>query len=235
MDSITRPVDAVPGNRETVSFCAGHELFDVPWVREWTTMPGFRHFAVSENHIILFAVFWDGTNLEVGKLLNPDRHLPTMSQAEAFGVFNVAKQRKISIGVGVLVVHEGRFLVTRRRKGSSWGEGALAMPGGHIEENEKAYDCAVREVREEVGIDVRPTLIDNYTYILHAEEWFRQGKHHWTLYMPAQWVGGQVGNPEPHKHEDWRWATLDDVAALCKPTDWIPLPALVANRKKIGL
>jgi hypothetical protein len=47
----------------------------------------------------------------------------------------MAKQRKISIGVGVLVIHphvnvNNQFLVTRRLKGASYGCGALCMPGG---------------------------------------------------------------------------------------------------------
>lgn len=145
--------------------------------------------------------------------------------------------RRISIGVGVLIIHpfEKKVLVTRRRKGSSWGEGAIAMPGGHIEEFETAYDCAIREIFEETGLVIEPRKIDEYTYVLHAEEWFRQGRHHWTIYMVGDVIGGLLRNIEPDKHEDWRWESLDDLAQTCGQDDWIPVRALLANRKKIGL
>lgn len=148
----------------------------------------------------------------------------------------MGKHRDITIGVGVLVPcptgKEG-FLVTRRKKGSSWGAGSLCMPGGHIEEFETAHACAVRECEEETGLVVRPRMLDGHTYILHAEEWFRQNKHHWTMYVVADAVGGVLANPEPHKHEPWTWASFDHLKSACKPDDWIPLRALAANRKKI--
>lgn len=147
----------------------------------------------------------------------------------------MSKQRKVTIGVGVIVVRDGKMLVTRRRKGSSWGNGVIAMPGGHIEEFETAYKCAIRECVEETGLVVRPFKINDYTYVVHAEEWFREGRHHWTVYLPATVAGGSLCNPEPHKHEPWQWKTLDELAVLCGPDDWIPIKALVVNREKIGL
>lgn len=144
------------------------------------------------------------------------------------------KRRNISIGVGVLVIREGRFLYTRRRKGSSWGAGALAMPGGHIEEFEPVVGCAVREVREETGLIVEPRGL-GHTHVFHAEEWFRQGRHHWTVYVAADIVGGRLENPEPDKHEDWRWGTVDELAAVCGHRDWIPVGALRAWRENLGL
>ncbi|MDD4415157.1 MAG: NUDIX domain-containing protein [Oscillospiraceae bacterium] len=46
--------------------------------------------------------------------------------------------------------HTGKTLVQDRVK--SWK--GLSFPGGHIEDGESFYDCAVREVKEETGLDV---------------------------------------------------------------------------------
>lgn len=44
----------------------------------------------------------------------------------------------------------GKVLVQDRVK--SWK--GLSFPGGHIEDGESFYDCAVRETKEETGLDV---------------------------------------------------------------------------------
>ena len=48
-------------------------------------------------------------------------------------------------------VQNNAVLVQRRRL--SWK--GLAFPGGHVEDGESFYESAVREVKEETGLDVR--------------------------------------------------------------------------------
>lgn len=52
--------------------------------------------------------------------------------------------------VATFVVDRGRILLLYHAKLSKW-----LPPGGHIEPNELPDEAAVREVREEAGIDVR--------------------------------------------------------------------------------
>lgn len=52
-------------------------------------------------------------------------------------------------GCGVIVVHDGRILVGTRKD-----NGLVCGPGGHIEPGEKPVEAAVRETREEFGINI---------------------------------------------------------------------------------
>lgn len=52
-------------------------------------------------------------------------------------------------GCGVLVIRDGKILVGERK-----GSGLLCGPGGHIENGETPEGAAVREAREEFGINV---------------------------------------------------------------------------------
>ena len=45
---------------------------------------------------------------------------------------------------------QSRLLLCRRKKDGKWN-----LPGGHVESKEPPWETVVREVREEIGLDVR--------------------------------------------------------------------------------
>lgn len=58
------------------------------------------------------------------------------------------------VGVGAVVIHEGRVLLVRRGKDPL--RGRWVVPGGAVEAGETLEQAVVREVREETGVTVRP-------------------------------------------------------------------------------
>ena len=48
---------------------------------------------------------------------------------------------------------EGKILLQRRQGTKLW-PGFLALPAGHIDKGENAYEAAIREAKEELGIDI---------------------------------------------------------------------------------
>lgn len=58
------------------------------------------------------------------------------------------------VGVGAVVVHEGRALLIRRGKEPL--RGRWVVPGGTVELGESLEDAVVREVLEETGVRVQP-------------------------------------------------------------------------------
>ena len=61
------------------------------------------------------------------------------------------------VGVGTVVVRDGRALIVKRLNEPRKGEWSL--PGGHVNLGESLSDAARREVREETGLDVNPEAI----------------------------------------------------------------------------
>ncbi len=68
--------------------------------------------------------------------------------------------RKIILNsAGTLVVRDGKILFQRRTDNGRWG-----LPGGLLEMNETYEQAAVRETREETGLEVK---LDSFLGIFH--------------------------------------------------------------------
>ena len=61
-------------------------------------------------------------------------------------------QNSPRVGIGVMVFRDGKVLIGKRK--SKLGEGEWSFPGGHLESGESFVECAVRETREESGIEI---------------------------------------------------------------------------------
>ena len=59
-----------------------------------------------------------------------------------------------NLAVNVAVIHEGKILLTRREDFETW-----VLPSGGIEDGESLAQAAIRETKEETGIDVELTRL----------------------------------------------------------------------------
>ncbi len=103
------------------------------------------------------------------------------------------------IGVGVLV-WKGDYLLLGKRP-DSHGDTVWQFPGGHLEIGESVMQCAVREVREETGLDVTGMKHAGYTDELVSIA----DRHYVTLYVSANYVSGEARVLEPEKCQCWQW------------------------------
>ncbi|MFA5763558.1 MAG: NUDIX hydrolase [archaeon] len=61
-------------------------------------------------------------------------------------------EKKPRAGASVIVKHEGKILLGKRNKENA--NGMWVIPGGGIDFGEKIKDAAIREIKEETGIDI---------------------------------------------------------------------------------
>ena len=112
---------------------------------------------------------------------------------------------EVRVGVGVIMLRNGRFLLGHRI--GSHGAETWAPPGGHLEMGESIESCARREVLEETGLKIGAVKKLGFTNdIFEAEE-----KHYVTLFVVASCDEGEAKVMEPDKCTQWRWCEFDDL------------------------
>lgn len=101
------------------------------------------------------------------------------------------------IGVGVIVYKEDKILLGKRK--NAHGEGKWGFPGGHLEFQEDPHDCAVREVKEETGVEISDVEFLTITNDIFTD------KHYVTLFMKCKWIANNPLPLEADKCEVWEW------------------------------
>lgn len=129
-----------------------------------------------------------------------------------------------SVGVSVLIVREGKLLLGRRQN-TSTADGLLSTPGGRLEMDEDRFGCAIREAKEEAGIEIEREDL----FPLGFQELFRYGKHYFMFYMLACRFRGEIVNMEPSKCEGWDWYDLDDIPNSTEPQEIIDLAKTICH------
>ena len=109
------------------------------------------------------------------------------------------------VGVGAMVMREGRVLLGQRK--GAHGAGSYAWCGGHLEFGETLEQCAIREVREETGLVVRSLKL------LCVSNIIAYGQHYVDFEFTTQVEPGQPQVCEPDKIEGWAWYDIDNLPA----------------------
>ncbi|WP_454255210.1 NAD(+) diphosphatase [Pseudomonas sp. Marseille-Q8238] len=109
---------------------------------------------------------------------------------------------RISPSMIVLVTRGDEILLARSPR---FVQGMYSTLAGFVEPGESAEDCVAREVREEVGVEVR-----NLQY-LGSQSW--PFPHSLMLGFHAEYAGGEIV-PQPDEIEDAGWFHIEQLPPL---------------------
>jgi 8-oxo-dGTP diphosphatase len=91
----------------------------------------------------------------------------------------------ILVAAAALVDPDGRVLVTKRPEGKMLA-GLWEFPGGKVESNERPEAALIRELKEELAIDVTEACLAPLTFVSHTYENFHLLM---PLYVCRRWTG----------------------------------------------
>jgi 8-oxo-dGTP pyrophosphatase MutT (NUDIX family) len=137
-------------------------------------------------------------------------------------------------------------VVVRRMQGRSWvaairphgrPRGHWALPKGLVDPGERAVETAVREVREETGLEARVVRkLDDMRYV-----YTRDGRRIFkvVLYWLMHPVGGRLGAIDEAMRievEEARWLPLEDApAALAYRSERALVATLLGNEAQVAV
>ncbi|MBS1690751.1 MAG: (deoxy)nucleoside triphosphate pyrophosphohydrolase [Actinobacteria bacterium] len=123
----------------------------------------------------------------------------------------------VRIVVAGALIADGALLVAQRARPAELA-GLWELPGGKVAAGESDAEALVRELREELGVDVTVGARLGAEVVLDT-----------VTVLRAYLVTQTAGTPHPHDHRALRWVTLRELHALpWVPADTTWLPELAA-------
>ena len=119
------------------------------------------------------------------------------------------------------LLRDGRVLLAHRSPGRRWYPDVWALPGGHVEPGETERQALVRELGEELGVDVLDCAPVAELTAGDGEDSLRL-----TVHRVDRWTGEPV-NATPAEHDELRWCGPGDLDRLVLAHDGY-LPLLVS-------
>ena len=120
-----------------------------------------------------------------------------------------------------LIDDDGRVLLAKRPEGRTLA-GLWEFPGGKIEPGERPEEALIRELAEELGIDVTESCLAPLTFASHTYEGFHLLM---PLYVCRQWKG----RIEAQDGQELAWVKPNRMQDYAMPPADEPLKAMLRD------
>jgi 8-oxo-dGTP diphosphatase len=129
--------------------------------------------------------------------------------------------RLLLVAACALVDVDHRVLLSRRPEGKPMA-GLWEFPGGKVSEGETPEACVIRELQEELGLDVTANCLAPLTFASHGYDDFH-------LLMPLFVCRVWEGLPRPREGQAIKWLRPRDMGGYPMPPADRPLVAFLRD------
>ena len=126
----------------------------------------------------------------------------------------MSEKHKARLASFVIFERDGKILLTRRFN-TGYADGSYQMPSGHVEEHEYPSEAAIREIKEEVGVDIDPgdLILVHISYRINSDT---AGDYVDFFFKTSKW-SGETTNAEPEKCDELIWVSMNQLPVNTVP------------------
>ena len=140
-----------------------------------------------------------------------------MTGAFVTEVANTGAVPTVLVVAVALIDPDGRILIAQRPEGKQLA-GLWEFPGGKVEAGERPEQALIRELKEELGIDVKEACLAPFVFTSHGYEKFHLLM---PLYLCRRWSGTVVAK----EHSALAWVKVEQLRDYPMPPADEPLIA----------
>jgi 8-oxo-dGTP diphosphatase len=124
-------------------------------------------------------------------------------------------KRLVLVAAAALIDADNRVLIARRPPGKPMA-GLWEFPGGKVQDGETPEDALIRELREELGIELCDECMAPYVFASHTYDDFHLLM---PLFISRQWEGEIT----PREGQELKWVRAMRLADYQMPAADLPL------------
>lgn len=98
-----------------------------------------------------------------------------------------------------------------KRKSMVIGDGEYELPGGHLEQGEDIFDAMIREINEEISLNIERGNLS----IVHIMHHFSEQRINFVFSLNGSGLSFKIG--EPDKCEKLEWFDVDNLPKQTSP------------------
>ena len=119
---------------------------------------------------------------------------------------------KLISDVHVFLIKDDHEILLLRRCNTGFADGSYSVVAGHVEADEEITSAAIREAKEEVGIEIQRAHL-HVVGVIHR----RADEERVSFFLTASTWTGDIVNAEPDLCDDLSWHSLDDLPGNTVP------------------
>jgi 8-oxo-dGTP diphosphatase len=127
----------------------------------------------------------------------------------------------VLVAAAALIDADGRVLICRRPEGKTMS-GLWEFPGGKVEDGETPEAALIRELGEELGIEIGARCLTPLSFVSHD-----YGDFH--LLMPLFVTRKWDGIPHPLERQELKWVMPRELGTYPMPPADLPLVAALTD------